>query len=113
MELPPTHGEERDGMVWRSFDKLDETFGLTPTAQGYWEKKVLGCKDALGELNSFYGKKHTQETKDRISKARSQMTKPFMLDGVIYQSEAEAAEKLGCTKPNIAYHKRKRGIYLK
>jgi len=65
----------------------------------------LGCMDRTGENNPFYGKQHTQETKDKlreIALARNSdpnykhpQAKEVMADGVKYGSLSECARALG------------------
>jgi hypothetical protein len=56
------------------------------------------CVPKNGEHNPFYSKKHTQETKDKISSKRkgskpTNMT-PIMIDDVLYESLNDASRKL-------------------
>ena len=58
------------------------------------------AKTRIGSLNSFYGKKHTEETKQKISKARIEVgyrgnqNIEFSIDGIGYKSLGEASKKL-------------------
>lgn len=50
-----------------------------------------------GELNGFYGKSHTEETKAKLSKAKSKAVR-HINTGIEYPSSYEAAEKLGISR---------------
>jgi len=59
-----------------------------------------------GPNNSFYGKKHSEETKKKISeyhKNNSKNAKPVEIDGILYKSLQDAATKLGVTSETIRY----------
>lgn len=77
--------------------------------------KKPGYKNAMtgnfGELNPFYGKKHTKETLQKIQETRIKNFKPnqfkngtLLLDnstGIFYNSIGEAAFCLGIKKPTL------------
>ena len=50
-----------------------------------------------GELNGFFGKSHSDETKSKLSKAKSKAVR-HINTGVEYSSSYEAAEKLGISR---------------
>jgi len=59
-------------------------------------------KTKIGELNSFYGKTHSDETKQKISKSKkgtkSVNRKPVVIDGVEYESIKQAHLVTGISK---------------
>lgn len=61
----------------------------------------------VGELNTFYGKKHSEETRVRLSNAnKGKMpinTNRLEIDGVVYNSQAEAARFLGVSGGTITH----------
>lgn len=82
---------------------------------GALHKKCFACslKERKGEKNSFYGKHHTDESKNKISKANKgryngNQRKKIKIDGIIYQSYSDAARKLGIGVPLIAYRVKKK-----
>ena len=71
----------------------------------YGNLRCMTCSK-IGSQNPFYGKSHTNETKEKlrnINKGRlPSNTNPIVLDGVFYVSQAEAAEKLGVSIGSIS-----------
>ena len=74
---------------------------------GYNIEQCMSCTDKSGENNSFYGKRHTQETKDKISKMNKGRLPPNVkrvkIEGVEYRSRAEAARELGLHLTVVRY----------
>lgn len=68
----------------------------------------------LGEKNSFFGKTHSDETKRRIAEARKGSkpvnTNRVEIDGVIYQSQADAAKALGVATATITHRIKSKNI---
>lgn len=77
------------------------------------------AKKRTGEKNSFYGKTHSSETRDKLSKARKarveQMNKegkvlpravPVFVQGVYYTSSSVAAKQLGLLTSTLNYRVR-------
>ena len=63
----------------------------------------------MGKLNPFYGKKHSEEIKKRMSenrKGRPSKTKKILIEGVVYSSNKEAAEALSVSPALITYRAR-------
>lgn len=63
------------------------------------EKLSQISKKRIGELNPFFNKTHTQETKDKIAKSRlgsinEKDSIPCVIDGKYFRSFTEASEKL-------------------
>lgn len=60
-----------------------------------------------GSGNSFHGKKHSNETKEKISKSMSGVKPinqmPIKIDGTIYPSMTEASRQLGIPVPTISF----------
>jgi group I intron endonuclease len=67
------------------------------------------CRDRSGINNPFYGKTHTEETKQKLrERAKNRTTKPsnskkVMADGVLYQTGHEAAKAFGITRGLVNY----------
>lgn len=61
----------------------------------------------IGELNPFHGKKHTPETKQKLAEALKGKlpanTNKLEIDGVVYNSQAEASRILGVSGGTITY----------
>ena len=59
-------------------------------------------KSKVGELNNFYGKSHSDETKQRISKtkkgSKAVNRKPVVIDGIEYESIKQAHLMTGISK---------------
>ena len=53
-------------MKYVDYKHLDELFDITPQGGGYWVLDGETTTSQEGELNSFYGKKHTEETRERM-----------------------------------------------
>ena len=78
----------------------------------YSAKQCITCYNKTGENNPFYGKKHTEETRNLLSdtmKTRLENgylpsnTKQIEIDGVVYKSQAEAARQLGISGATITH----------
>ena len=55
---------------WIDFTGLNETFDIPPTLTGAWMDVPDDWVSAgSGEMNAFYGMKHTPETRERMSQA--------------------------------------------
>lgn len=65
------------------------------------------AKLRTGSKNSFFGKKHSDETKAILSKKRGNSppsnAKPIMIDGKVYQHRREASDALGIKQETIWY----------
>lgn len=74
-------------------------------------KNILREKCALyGENNGFYGKKHTPESIEKMKRARSFQNCPVSIEGVIYESIREASRKSGYSRDQIRYRLDKEGF---
>lgn len=66
----------------------------------------------FGKNNSFHGKKHSQETKDKIRQSNLGRKPPnshkVMIDGIIYASKSDAAKALGVSAGLISYRFKKK-----
>ena len=59
----------------------------------------INCRDKSGEKNPFFGKQHTEETKNRLSEKRKgtyngEQNIPIIIDNVEYRSAGEASKIL-------------------
>lgn len=86
---------------------FDEFFG-EEKANDIKKKISDAASKRVGEKNSFYGKKHSNETKDKISKIKKgtyngSQNLPFSIDGVEYTSLGEASKKLEIPIPTIRW----------
>lgn len=78
---------------------------------GYWknkkrsketiEKMTTNHADMKGENNPFYGKKHTEETIEKIKKTRKRKQVRCIETDIIYESVREAGKILNCNPGNI------------
>lgn len=116
MELPPTDGGQHPKLVWFSFKTLNETFGIESQEEGCWiDVTPIGRGYNFGKLNSFYGKKHTEESRARMRESHkgrdeSVRYKPCVIWGVEYPSQKAAAEALN--KPKTTITRWAKGISL-
>lgn len=73
---------------------------------------VKCCKN--GSSNPFYGKRHSDETKEKIRKKKVGKkpvnSKKIIINGISYLSQSDAAKSLGVSPSLISYRLRK-GIY--
>lgn len=80
----------------------------------YGHKFCKKCLDKTGNKNSFYGKQHSEESKEKIRlKNKGRLppnARPIEIDGTQYKSYSEAAKALGVHTSLISYRVRK-GIY--
>lgn len=70
-------------------------------------KETLKTIDRKGSKNSFYGKKHSEETLQKLS-AKLKGIKPpnekvISINGVIYRSMTEASRELGIPVPTVSW----------
>ena len=69
------------------------------------------AKKSIGELNGFYGKHHTAETKEKIRNARlgqkSSNAKKVYYNGKLYESATDCGKILGIPMVTVAYRCRK------
>lgn len=78
---------------------------------GYWknkkrsketiEKMTTNHADMKGENNPFYGKKHTEETIEKIKNTRKRKQVRCIETDIIYESVREAGKILNCEPGNI------------
>ena len=67
------------------------------------------CRDRSGVNNPFYGKSHSEETKQRLREyAKSRTTKPsnskkVLADGVVYETASAAAKAYSVTRSLVNY----------
>lgn len=77
-------------------------------------KTCMKCCDRKGSNGSFYGKKHTEEMKNK-QRQRYLGRKPvncnkIIIDGIIYESQRDAAKAIGVHELTI-HNRIKKGIY--
>lgn len=120
------HSGESNGMHGRTHSKearrkqREINLGRTPPNKGVAmseEQKLKLSARRLGRFtgadNAFYGKQHTQATKDAISaRAKERTSAPdfkhaqarsVTCDGVVYASVSEAARSIGCAPGSILF----------
>lgn len=65
------------------------------------------AKQRTGVKNPFYGKKHTEETRRKLSEKQKGKkpanSRKIKIDNVIYESQADAARALNVSKATISY----------
>ena len=81
-------------------------------------KTCIKCRDTKGTNNHFFGKKHSEETKKKLSENRKGIKpaniKPVSIEDVVYESLAEASRQTGIPSPTILWRiKSKNTKYLK
>jgi group I intron endonuclease len=71
----------------------------------YGHKRCISCSKN-GKNNSFYGKQHTTQSKEKIrQKMKGRLpinTNPITINGISYKSQAEASRKLGVSIGTIS-----------
>lgn len=67
----------------------------------------INCLDKSGMNNPFFGKKHSEETKKRLSEKRKgkkpSNMKRVIIDNVVYESLTEASNQTGIPSPTILW----------
>jgi group I intron endonuclease len=67
----------------------------------------INCRDKTGVNNPFFGKKHSEETKKKLSEKRKGKKptnmKQIIIDNTIYESLAEASRQTGIPSPTILW----------
>lgn len=105
-----THTEEVKAFIAEN-NKKQKGIPKGPMSKEHKENFMLYIdnRDISGENNPFYGKKHTPETLAKLSaklKAmglKSPTAKECSIEGVIYESAAEAARKLGMINSTVSF----------
>lgn len=72
------------------------------------QKTCYKCKDISGEKNPFFGKKHSNEAKNKISKSKQGVpnlscSKRCSINGIEYRSAAYAAKSLSIKPATLIY----------
>lgn len=79
-------------------------------SSGQSPKTCGDCVDRSGTNNNFFGKSHSEETKEKIRLAKLGSKPPNMkrciIDGVEYESCADAAKKLGIKRATLSHRLR-------
>lgn len=95
-----SHGHPMTG---RTYEEMYGTEKAADMRQAISERQASRC----GKLNSFYGKRHSDKTKQQISESAtgrpSSVKKAISIDGVIFESCTDAAKSLGVSVPLITY----------
>lgn len=95
---------------WKGGPKRFET-AICPVCgkpMSYWLKTHNECRDRHGKNNSFYGHKHTEETKEKIrlkqiGKINITQSKPVMINNIEYFSLSEASRQTSIPAPTILW----------
>jgi len=71
-------------------------------------KTCMKCRDKSGNNNPFFGKQHSDETKNKLSEIRKgtyngEQNIPIIIDDVEYRSAGEASKKLGIPMVTIRW----------
>lgn len=74
----------------------------------YKEKLSDYAKTRTGSKNPFYGKKHSEETRQKIrerhlGKENESCHKPIVINGVFYKSVTEASKLLELSQPTVSH----------
>ena len=90
---------------WKNGIYLEKTTCECGNKKSYYAKVCGKCHDKTGKNNPFFGRKHNQQTKEKLSKA-SIGRKPInslkiIVDDVIYDSATEASKILKCVPATI------------
>lgn len=98
--LNPMYGKKRPEMSERLKGHGNHMYGRKCPDQSERMRLKTGC------LNSFYGKKHTKESLDKISIAKSKRSVLDTSTGILYHNTRFAADALG-----LDFYKLKRMLY--
>lgn len=90
-----------DGETWiheRNSEMLD----------GYRKKLSKAASKRVGELNSFYGKSHSEETKQRLKEANTGKENPncwksVVINGKYYKNLQDASEDIGIPLETVSH----------
>ena len=79
------------------------------------EKLSKYASNRIGEKNPFFGKKHSEETKQKIAKANKgrkneTQAKKVLYNGMIYESATDCGRKIGISNVTVSY-RAKNNIY--
>ena len=90
---------------WKNGSYLKKITCKCGNKKSYSAKVCDKCHDKTGKNNPFFGKKHSQQTKEKLSKM-SIGRKPvnslkIIIDNVIYNSATEASKILKCVPATI------------
>lgn len=101
-KLKPRFGEENPN--WRG----GSTYCRCGTKINSKNKSCIKCLDRSGGNNSFHGKEHSSETKDKIRKSKlgkpnKTSRKKVSINGEIYDSATIAAKTLSVSASTITY----------
>jgi group I intron endonuclease len=100
---------ENENPNWKGgLIKQKSTCELCGGIKSLSSKTCIRCQDRTGHQNPFYGKKHTKQTKIKISKKNKNKPnykdrKKVYAEGVIYDSCTIAAKYYNMTIPAMAY----------
>lgn len=90
---------------WKGGKIKEKTTCICGFKKDYYAKLCTDCCDKSGNNNPFYGKSHTEESKDKISKSRIGIipsnARKVIINNVIYNSATEASKSLKCTPSTI------------
>lgn len=90
---------------WKNGIYLEKTTCKCGNKKSYCAKVCSKCYNKTGKNNPFFGKKHNQQTKEKLSKAfigRKPINSiKIIIDNVLYNSATEASKILNCTTATI------------
>lgn len=93
----------KDNPNWRG----GSTYCSCGNRKSVYAKTCDKCRVRTGEKNPFYGHTHSDETKQKLSVAKMGNKPANMrrvsIDGVVYESLAEAERQTGVSKPLCIY----------
>lgn len=111
---------EKASKYWKEYFKTHDNFIKGKTLEeAYGEERGKEIRRKIseaaskktGEKNPFYGKHHSKETKEKISKARKGIlpsnSKKVEYNGVIYDSAGKCARALNMSQMTVCYRCRK------
>lgn len=97
--------EKQKGIEPGNKGKKYEDYMSEKKAKKIKEKLSEDAKQRTGEKNPFYGKAHSEETKEKLRQInlgkKPTNSRPVELDGVYYESVTEASRQLGVVPATI------------
>ena len=97
------------GKKWYNNGKTDKTFIPGTEPVGWKSGRIRGIN--RGKQNGFYRKKHTHETRKRMSEIKKESfisvnnpsAKPLIIDDVLYPTICDACKKLGLNYKQVRH----------
>lgn len=99
----------------------DVTMNKCPNCGKYIPKHYATCskcRDRSGDKNHFFGKNHSEKTKEKLRKANlgkvnESQEKKISINGIVYRSLSEAARQLNENASKLAFRAKSKNVKFK